>query len=80
MVSVGHGCGQVVSVVLAFPSDDPNSNPAEVSMFLLHKLLLKNENKQKEAGMAHLKRSFTCCLLRERTFYLFDVVINGHFT
>ena len=34
VVSVGRGCGQVVSV-LAFYSNDPGSNPAEVYSFYL---------------------------------------------
>ena len=36
--------------MLAFYSDDPSSNPPEVYIFSV-KLLLKNENKQKETGV-----------------------------
>jgi len=40
------GGGQVVSV-LAFYSDDPSSNPAEVYNFSVKIFIEKNENKQK---------------------------------
>ena len=44
----------VVVSVLAFDSDNPSSNPAEVYYkFLSCKLFEKKYNKQKEAGMAH---------------------------
>ena len=42
----GRGGGQVVSV-LAFYSDDPSSNPAEVYNFSVKIVIEKNENKQK---------------------------------
>ena len=45
----GPGGGQVVSV-LAFSSDDPSSNRADVIQFLACKLFEKNENKQEEDG------------------------------
>ena len=44
----GRGGSQVVSV-LAFYSDDPSSNPAEVYSFSVQFVLEKNENKQREA-------------------------------
>ena len=43
---MGRGGGQVVSV-LAFQSDDPRWNPAEVHSFFCKILFEKNENKQK---------------------------------
>ena len=43
---MGRGGGQVVSV-LAFYSDDPSSNPAEVYNFSVKIVIEKNENKQK---------------------------------
>ena len=49
MDSLGLGGGQVVSV-LAFYSDDPSSNPAEVYNFSV-KLLLKRMKKKTEAGV-----------------------------
>ena len=39
-----HGGGQVVSV-LAFLSEDPNSNPADVYSFSVKFMFEKNENK-----------------------------------
>ena len=54
-LSLGRGGGQVVSV-LAFYSDDPSSNPAEVYNFFSVKLLLKRTKiNKKEAGLAHFK-------------------------
>ena len=49
MLLLGRGGGQVVSV-LAFYSDDPSSNPAEVYNFSV-KLLLKRTKIKKEAGV-----------------------------
>ena len=39
--------------VLAFYSDDPSSIRAEVYNFFCKIIVEKNENKQKEAGLAH---------------------------
>ena len=52
---MGRGGGQVVSV-FAFYSDDPSSNPADVYSFSVKFVFEKNENKQKEAGLAHFLR------------------------
>ena len=49
------GDGQVVSVI-AFYSDNPSSNPTEAYSFSVQFVLEKNENKQKEAGVGHLKK------------------------
>jgi len=49
MVDVGRG-SQVVSV-LAFYSNDPSSNHANVYSFSVKFVVEKNENKQKEAGI-----------------------------
>ena len=49
---MGRGGNQVVST-LAFYSDDPSLNPAEVYSFFCNIIFEKNENKQKEA---HLKK------------------------
>ena len=46
MIGKGCGGGQVVSE-LAFYSDDPSSNPAEVYNFSVKIVIEKNENKQK---------------------------------
>ena len=43
---MGRGGGQVVSV-LAFYSEDPSSNPAEVYNFSVKIVIETNENKQK---------------------------------
>ena len=43
--------------VLAFYSDDPDSNPPEVYSFYSVKLFEKNENKQKEHGKGKLKKN-----------------------
>ena len=51
---MGRGGGQVV-VVLAFHSDDPSSNLAEV--FSVKVVVEKNENKQKRPEFAHLKNT-----------------------
>ena len=55
-VILGRGGGQVVSV-LAFYSDEHSSIPAEVHS-LLCKLFEKNENKEKEYGIAHLQKNW----------------------
>ena len=47
---MGGGGGQVVSV-LAYYSDNPSSDPADVYSFLLKFVFEKNKNKQKEAGV-----------------------------
>ena len=44
VATMGRGGGQVVSV-LAFYSDDPSSNPAEVYNFSVKIVIEKNENK-----------------------------------
>ena len=49
---LGRGGGQVVSV-LAFYSDDPSSNPAEVYNFSVKLLLKRTKINKKEAGLAH---------------------------
>ena len=46
---MGRGGGQVVSV-LAFYSDDPSSNPAEVYNFPVKLLLKRTKINKKEAG------------------------------
>ena len=43
--------------MLAFYSDDPSSNPADVYNFSVKFVFEKNENIQKEVGLAHLKSS-----------------------
>ena len=48
--SMGRGGGQVVSV-LAFYSDDPSSNPAEVYNFSVKLLLKRTKINKKEAGV-----------------------------
>ena len=47
---LGRGGGQVVSM-LAFYSDDPSPNPAEILNFYSLQLFEKSENKSK--GVAH---------------------------
>ena len=49
------GDGQVVSVI-AFYSDNPSSNPTEAYSFFCTICAWNNENKQKEAGVGHLKK------------------------
>ena len=53
--SQGSVVGQVVSVI-AFYSDDPSSNHAEVNNFPLKLLLKKKEHKQKVAGIFPFKK------------------------
>ena len=48
------GGGQVVNI-LAFYSDDPSSNPAEVYNFSV-KLLKRTKINKKKPGLAHLKK------------------------
>ena len=48
-MEVGRGCGQVVGV-LAFYSDDPSSNRAEVYNCSLKLLLKRRKINKKEAG------------------------------
>ena len=50
MVSTGRGGGQVVSE-LAFYSDNPSSNPAEVYNFSVKLLLKRTKINKKEAGV-----------------------------
>ena len=49
-ISKGCGGGQVVSV-LAFYSNDPSSNPAQVSNFCVKLLLKRTKINNKEAGV-----------------------------
>ena len=51
----GRCCGQVVSV-LAYKSDDPSLNLADAYSFSVKFVLEKNKNKQKEVGLAHLRK------------------------
>ena len=53
---MGRGGGQVVSVITYF-SDDPSSDPGEVYSFYSVKCLKQTNVSEKEAGMAHLKKS-----------------------
>ena len=50
LTQLGRGGGQVVSV-LAFYSDDPSSNPAEVYNFSVKLLLKRTKINKKEAGV-----------------------------
>ena len=52
---MGRGGGQVVSM-LAFYSDDPSSNPAEVYNFSVKLLLKRMKINKKEAGVGHFKK------------------------
>ena len=45
--------------VLAFYSDNPSSNPADAYSFSVQIVFEKNENKQKEAGVAHFLKKTT---------------------
>ena len=54
-VCMGRGGGQVVSV-LAFYSNDPSSNPADVYSYFVQIVIEKNENKQKEAWDGQFKK------------------------
>ena len=56
VVSEGRGGGQVVSV-LAFYSDDPSSNPAEVYNFSVKLLLKRTKINKKRPGLAHFKKN-----------------------
>ena len=49
-INLGHGGGQVVSV-LAYYSDDPCSSPIEAYSFSVKFVFEKNKNKQEEAGV-----------------------------
>ena len=55
IVKQGCGGGQVVSV-LAFYSDDPSSNPAEVYNFSVKLLLKRTKINKKEAGVGPFKK------------------------
>ena len=55
VTKTGCGGGQVVSV-LAFYSDDPSSNPAEVFNFSVKLLLKRTKINKKRPGLAHLKK------------------------
>ena len=57
---MGRGGGQVVSV-LAFYSDDPSSNPAEVYNFSVKLLLKRTKINKKRPGLAHFfKKNIGC--------------------
>ena len=56
--NIRRGSGQVVSM-LAFYSDSPSSNPAEVNSFSVEFVLANNENKQKDAGVGPLKKDIS---------------------
>ena len=64
MACLSRGGGQVVSV-LAFYSDDPSSNPAEVYNFSIKLLLKRTKINQKEAGVGPLIffKKMTCFCL-----------------
>ena len=53
---MGRGGGQVFSV-LAFYSDDPSSNPAEVYNFSVKLILKRMKINKKEAGVGPLKKT-----------------------
>ena len=58
--SKGYSCGGQVVSVFSFYSDDQSLNPAEAySLFSVKFVFEKNENKQREAGLAYLKTSFS---------------------
>ena len=61
MFAWGRGGGQVVSV-LAFYSDDPSSNPAEVYNFSVKLLLKRTKINKKEAGVGPFFRKMFACL------------------
>ena len=52
LMGMGCGGGQVVSV-LAFYSDNPSSNPAEVYNFSVKLLLKRMKINKKRPGLAH---------------------------
>ena len=51
---LGHGGGQVVSM-LAVISDDPSSNPAASTAFILLSCARGTKRNENEAGMPHFK-------------------------
>ena len=53
----GRGGGQVVSV-LAFASDDPSSNPANVYSFFCKICVWKEQNKKDAGGGAFKKKAY----------------------
>ena len=53
--NLGRGGGQVVSM-LAFYSDNPSSNPAEVYNFSVKLLLKRTKINKKEAGVGPLEK------------------------
>ena len=58
ILSVGRGCGQLVSV-LTFYSDDPSSHPVDAySFFSVNFVIEKNENKQKRGRGWPIKKQF----------------------
>ena len=51
--------------VFVFYSDDPSLNPADAYSFSVQFVIETNENKQKEAGLAHfLNKKQDCVLLQ----------------
>ena len=58
----GRGGGQVVSV-LAFYSDDPSSNPAEVYNFSVKLLLKRTKINKKRPGLTHFFKKITANLI-----------------
>ena len=57
LASFGRGGGQVVSV-LAFYSDDPSSNPAEVYIYSVQFVFEMNENNYNKGRGWHIEKPF----------------------
>ena len=57
LASFGRGGGQVVSV-LAFYSDDPSSNPAEVNIYSVQFVFEMNENNYNKGRGWHIEKPF----------------------
>ena len=76
---MGRGGGQVVSV-LAFYSDDPSSNPAEVYNFSVKIVIEKNKNKQKRGWgwpiFLHYQLRSPCYPKFYFFLYLYKIVLN----
>ena len=62
MFALGHGGGQVVSV-LAFYSEDSSSNPAEVYNFSVKLLLKRTKINKKRPGLAHFFKKKCVCFI-----------------
>ena len=60
----GRGGGQVVRV-LAFYSDDPSLNPAEVYNFSVKLLLKRTKINKKEAGVGPFKKIRNSCPINQ---------------